>query len=205
MTLMNKNQYLYELRGKLANLPEGEVNSAMAYYEEYFLDAGEENEERVIAELGTPNAVASKIIGEFALADAAPPIGAQAVYSPTAATRNSARTLWIVILAVLASPIALPLAFAAVVIVFALLVSVLAVIIAIGVAGVALIAAGVFAIVVGIWALFIEFGTALFQIGLGLLSIGIGILLTLGVITVTPAFFKGLQRMLGALLVRKAA
>ena len=196
---MNKNQFLYELRGKLANLPSAEVESAMSYYDEYFLDAGPDKEQQIIAELGTPNAVASKIIGEFALTEATTP------YSPTTATQSSAKTLWIVILAVLASPIALPLALAAIIVVFALLVSVLAVIFAIGVTGVALIAAGIASIVVGIWALFVEFGTAIFQMGFGLLSIGVGILFVLGIIAVTPLFFKALQRMLGALLVRKAA
>jgi len=196
---MNKDQFLYELRGKLANLPPAEVESAMSYYDEYFLDAGPEREQQIIAELGTPNAVASKIIGEFALTEAAAPsVGASAAQS-------SAKTLWVVILAVLASPIALPLALAAVIVVFALLFAVLAVIFAFGVSGIALVAAGIASIAVGLWALFVEFGTAIFQMGFGLLSIGIGILFVLGVIAITPAFFRGLQRMLGALLVRKAA
>ncbi|MCL2818987.1 MAG: DUF1700 domain-containing protein [Actinomycetia bacterium] len=197
---MNKTQFLSELRGKLVNLPESEVNSAVGYYEEYLLDAGPENEEQIIEELGSPNAVASKIIGEFALSDA--PVGA-ATSGKT--IESSAKTLWVVILAVLASPIALPLAIAVVVIVFALLISVLAVLFAFAVTGVALVVAGIAALFVAVWALFFEFGTALWMAGSGLVAIGVGILIAQATVLLTQSFFTGMQKMLGALLIRKAA
>lgn len=190
---MNSNQFLYELRTKLVNMPEAEINSAMGYYEEYFLDAGPDNEQRVIDELGSPSAVASKIIGEFALSDT------------PAVAENPGKTLWIVILAILASPIALPIAIALVAIVFAILITVLALLFSFGVTGVALVVAGIAAVFFGLWALIIEFGTGVFQIGFGLLSIGFGILLAQATVLLTQWFFTGMQKMLGALLVRKAA
>jgi uncharacterized membrane protein len=194
MTLMNKNQFLYELRGKLKNLPEAEVESAMGYYEEYFLEAGPENEQRIIAELGSPTAVASKIIGEFALSD-----------SPAATKSNSAKTLWIVILALLASPIALPLAIALIAIVFALLIVLLSVPFAFAVTGIALVVAGVAATIIGFGALFVHFGTGIFQTGFGILCAGIGILLTIAAINAFQLIFTGTQKLLGSVLVRKAS
>jgi uncharacterized membrane protein len=190
---MNSTQFLSELRVKLKNLPPAELESAMSYYEEYFLDAGPENEQRIIQELGSPTAIASKIIGEFALSD-----------SP-AAKKDSAKTLWIVVLALLASPIALPFAIALIAIVFSLLIVLLVVPFSFVITGVALVAAGIAGVFFGIWALFVHLGTGIFQFGFGLLCAGVGILLTLGAIMIFQLIFQGFQKMLGSVLVRKAA
>lgn len=60
------NSYLNELSRLLANAisPE-EFNNVMQYYTEYFADAGIENQEEVIKELGTPEELANKIIEEY--------------------------------------------------------------------------------------------------------------------------------------------
>jgi len=189
---MNRDQFLHELRTKLKNLPDTEVDSAMSYYEEYFLDAGPENEQSVIAELKSPSAVASKIIGEFALSD-----------SPTA-PKDSAKTFWIVVLALLASPIAFPLAITVIALAFSLLVVLLVVPFVFCVTGIALVASGLAAVFFGVWALFTHFGTGIFQIGFGLLCVGVGVLSTLGAIKVFHLIFLGLQKLIGSVLVRKA-
>ena len=51
---MNKQEYLSELEAYLASLSEEERNDALRFYEEYFEDAGPENEQQVISELGKP-------------------------------------------------------------------------------------------------------------------------------------------------------
>jgi len=192
---MNRNQFLAELRTKLQNLPDAEVDSALSYYEEYIIEAGPENEEQVIAELGTPNAIAAKIIGEFALSETA----------PAATQTSSSKTLWIVILALIASPIAFPLALAAIALIFALLIVMLVLPFTFAVTGAALVAAGIAGFFTGLVALFVHFGTGVFQIGFGLLAAGIGTLFVLGAIKAFDLIFKGLHRMLGSFLVRKAA
>ena len=51
---MNKKLFLDELHRLLSDLPPEERNQAIKYYEDYFDDAGAENEQQVIDELGTP-------------------------------------------------------------------------------------------------------------------------------------------------------
>ncbi len=47
---MNRNEYMAALRRALSGLPEEERASALRYYEEYFDDAGPENEQKVISD-----------------------------------------------------------------------------------------------------------------------------------------------------------
>ncbi|RKI30680.1 DUF1700 domain-containing protein [bacterium 1xD8-6] len=58
---MNKEIFLRELRRFLADIPEEEREQALTYYEDYFEDAGPENEQKVIQELGSPIDVAKQI------------------------------------------------------------------------------------------------------------------------------------------------
>ncbi|MBD5080925.1 MAG: DUF1700 domain-containing protein [Ruminococcaceae bacterium] len=61
---MNKIEFLSRLRIALAPLPEDERDAAMVYYEEFFDDAGVENEQSVIAEFGSPEELAKSIVEE---------------------------------------------------------------------------------------------------------------------------------------------
>lgn len=63
---MNKYDFLSRLRNALSSLPQEERDSAMSYYEEFFSDAGEDNEQAVIASLGSPEELARAIINENA-------------------------------------------------------------------------------------------------------------------------------------------
>ena len=45
----------------LRDLPEQEIEDAISYYEDYFEDAGEDKEEQVIRELGSPEKIAKMI------------------------------------------------------------------------------------------------------------------------------------------------
>lgn len=58
---MNKAEFMAELERLLQNIPESERVEALNYYEEYFSDAGVENEQKVIAELESPIKVADNI------------------------------------------------------------------------------------------------------------------------------------------------
>ena len=58
---MNKNEYLDRLSRLLADISYEEHEEALSYYREYIEDAGIENEQRVIEELGTPEHLAQEI------------------------------------------------------------------------------------------------------------------------------------------------
>ena len=49
---MNREQFIAQLARLLQDLPPAERQEAIRYYQEYFDDAGEENEDAVIQELG---------------------------------------------------------------------------------------------------------------------------------------------------------
>ncbi len=61
---MTRTEFLAALEQLLASLPEDERRDALAYYEDYLDAAGPEQEAQAIAELGTPEEVAQKILGE---------------------------------------------------------------------------------------------------------------------------------------------
>lgn len=58
---MNRIEFMSALKQLLVSIPEEERAEAVQYYEDYFEDAGPENEEQVIKELGSPEKVAAII------------------------------------------------------------------------------------------------------------------------------------------------
>ena len=58
---MNRIEFMTELASLLQDVPVAERKEAMQYYNDYFDDAGEENEQQVIEELGEPATVAANI------------------------------------------------------------------------------------------------------------------------------------------------
>lgn len=64
---MKKEEFLKELERRLSGISEEERADAVAFYRSYFEDAGEENEESVIAELESPEKVAESILKNFGI------------------------------------------------------------------------------------------------------------------------------------------
>ena len=58
---MNRTEFMSELEYLLQDIPEEEKAEALAYYRDYLEDAGDENEEQVIREFGSPERVAAII------------------------------------------------------------------------------------------------------------------------------------------------
>lgn len=58
---MNRIDFMGRLALLLSDLPESEREEAIQYYNDYLNDAGVENEEEVLAELGTPEQLAASI------------------------------------------------------------------------------------------------------------------------------------------------
>jgi len=58
---MNRTRFMRELEQLLKDLPDSERREAIQYYNDYFDDAGPENEAKVIQELGSPELVAHTI------------------------------------------------------------------------------------------------------------------------------------------------
>lgn len=58
---MSRSDFMRELEGLLSDIPVEERKEALKYYNDYFEDAGEEHEEEIIKELGSPSRIAGII------------------------------------------------------------------------------------------------------------------------------------------------
>ena len=61
---MRREEFMRELEYLLRGFPANEWVDALAFYENYFDEAGAENESQVIQELGSPASVAEKILAD---------------------------------------------------------------------------------------------------------------------------------------------
>jgi len=190
---MNRIEFIEELKKKLRKLPYDEIKEAVDYYEGYFDDAGVENEQAVLTELGSPSAVASQIIAAFAVKEA----------DAEGSSKKSWRTSWLVILALFASPIAVPIALsvglvalALIITLSAVLVSFFAVAIAGGVGGLACVIAGLFISLQSI-------PTTLLYVGVGLMLAGIGAAVFISTMKLSKMCFSWLTKKIGGFILRR--
>jgi uncharacterized membrane protein len=187
-------EFMAELERQLARVADHEREEAIAYYNEYFDEAGPENEARVIEELGSPVRVAAQIKADAAVkgmgAAGAPPV------------RKGMSTIGLVILGILALPVALPLVFAAFSAGIALIVSAFTVVVALAAAVVAICGAGVISFIAGASLLLTSVPTGLFYMGCGLAAAGLSLLLGALVFAVTRACVGGIARLLNDIRVR---
>ena len=210
---MTKEQFLFQLEQKLLDIPEDERAEAMEYYRDYFSDAGPENEEQVIAELGSPDKVAASIKEglragrEDAGTVGQPPQTRGAAKSFSEANKGreqtDSRSKWILI--ILVAICTFPFWIGAVGVIFGVLVAIVATIFGILVAAVALAAvglvAGIICVIVGIVRFFTGgFVAGLMTVSIGLLLVAMGCLCTAALIfvlgQVLPWALRGISNLL---------
>lgn len=187
---MSRVMFMNELRERLKNIPYDEFNSAINFYEEYFEEAGAENEQSVIRELGSPQQVAAKIIGDFAMKKD-DNIGKKDL---------GLSKLWIVILAMFASPIAIPVAIGIIAAGFGMIVALLSVLFAIGVSGVSMVAGGISGVIKGFSMLVLRPIDGIFALGGGLLVLAIGGLFMAGIYFIGAKGVGFITRVMGSFL-----
>ena len=226
---MSRDLFMARLRELLADVSETEREEALCYYEEYFEDAGEENEESVISSLGSPEKVAATI--KAGLLDGA---GEDGEFSETGYSnsyyenrdevilsdkskqgkfrkgfRNLSTGGWIIILilCVFALPILGPVLVGIAATVFGILVAIVAVFFAVLVAGIAMVAAAVAVFVSGIIAIFATPVVGIALVGVALLVGGLGIVVSaLGiwiVAKIVPPLFRSLVNLIRKPFVRR--
>ena len=220
---MSRKAFMARLDELLADITEAEKEEALSYYEEYFEDAGPENEEEVIQSLGSPEKGAATI--KAGLSENAQEEGefSETGYTNSyydvkdeVATINKRKGLggigtggWVIILilCLFALPILGPLLLGVLGTIFGLLVAVAAVIFAVLVTGIALVVAAVAMVAAGFATLFATPLVGVALIGAALLVAGIGILIAiLGFWVVTkviPPLFRGLVELIRKPFVRK--
>ncbi|MDO4281606.1 MAG: DUF1700 domain-containing protein [Peptococcaceae bacterium] len=168
---MNKDTYLKELSHYLRKLPKEDYDNAMAYFTEYFEEAGPENEASVIAELGTPKEAAAELLRNLMAEGSHPKAGKKSSSFPHLLSMG----LMVVLLSPL-SLLGLLLLFVGVVVGLSLI---FAVVVTIGTTEFALILGGGYSIYLAIGLLASNFSAALISAGAGLIAIGLAVLFLL--------------------------
>ncbi len=223
---MDKQQFLAELKQLLGDIPAVERDEALEYYEDYFEDAGQENESTILKELESPEKIAfmikaglrdsDKSVGEFTetgfkgygpnykdeVANTIPNSDDRGFTGRRNNTGNLSAI--IIILLIISSPVWVPILFGLLAALAGISIGILAVIFSVAIAGIGSIVAGVIILLVGIPGLFTLPAGGMLISGIGLVAIGTGILLTmLGTIVISkivPAVFKLIVRLFKTLL-----
>lgn len=197
---MDKQTFLRRLEEGLRQLPPEEREDILAYHREYFQDAGPEQEAKVIQELGDPDLLARRLLSEYGeQPPASPPPPPPSQPQPEAPKKKRPSGVLVAILAVLAAPIALPLAAALGAVAIALAVAALSVALALMAVIVGVLVTGFALVALGFSALLLYPPAALVVLGAGLVCCGLGLFGVMPVVLLIQAMFRGL-----ASLFRKA-
>lgn len=188
---MNREEYMKSLAQRLKRLPKEDFDKAMAYYEEYFDEAGPENERKAIEDLGTPELAAEEVIRGVVLENAK---------EPPKSVKKGVSAIWVGILAIFAVPVAFPLALAAALLVLAVVITIGALIFSLVITAFALAVSAIPCILVSIYLLFVSFADGVANLGVGFLGLGVGIWVMMGSLALGKWFLNAMTRLFGKLV-----
>ncbi len=188
---MTKKEYMEQLKVKLKRLPKEDFERAVEYYEEYFAEAGEENEQKAIEDLGSPQEAAEQIICDMALA-----------YSkePVQNVKKGMNAIWVGILAVFAAPIALPLLASGIVLAIAMYASAFAVLAAFLLTAVSCVIMGPIAVISGLTVITKSVPVFFTCIGMGFILTGVGAAAAYGLYLLFKKFIAWTLRGFGEII-----
>lgn len=172
---MTKQEFLQRLEQLLADLPYEERDSAMTYYREYLEEAGPENEQAVLSELGSPEQLSAQIH-----ATAGAPIGRRTWSPPPRpGSHRVERILVVVVIALVISP---------------LLLGVLGSVFGLAFGGISMVIAGLVCAVIAAFQIASAGMDALLLTGVSLAVLGLGVVWTGGIWVLLRAGFGWLRR-----------
>lgn len=201
---MDKQTFLRRLEEGLRQLPPEEREDILAYHREYFQDAGPEKEAKVIQELGDPDLLARRLLSEYGeQPPASPPPPPPSQPQPEAPKKKRPSGVLVAILAVLAAPIALPLAAALGAVAIALAVAALSVALALMAVIVGVLVTGFALVALGFSTLLLYPPAALVVLGAGLVCCGLGLFGVMPVVRLIQAMFRGVASLFRKALSRR--
>ena len=183
---MNRLEFMRQLELLLWDIPESDRLDAIAYYNDYFDEAGLENERQVIMELGSPERVAAIIKADLNTSgneqaeytEQGYSDGRSGVNPNTPATRKQRRPLplaLVIVLLVFAAPVILGIGGGLIGVVFGLLGGLIGIV----AGGMGMLVGGIVSLVGGIIKLIVSPVKGLVLIGTGSLVTALGILFVL--------------------------
>ncbi len=183
---MNRDKYLNELDRYLKRLPQRDYESAVSYFREYFEDAGEENEQQVMAELGTPKEAAAEVLRNL-LSESQGELQRE-----TGKRRRIGDNVKMAVLAVLAAPIGVPLAVASIAMIISIALLMVSAVVCVFALSLSLFCIGGKLLLRGLVALPVSVPGALLLCGLGILAAGCSILSVLLAVYLTKWMSMGI-------------
>ena len=229
--MMDRAQFMRELEKLLADISETERQDALEFYNNYFDDAGIENEASVIRDLGSPEKVAAIIKADLKDPEKGYEYGEYTEHGYEDARTKETEQMpekygegsgkekrffrkgnqAVLILAVILLVFISPFVKGAVGGILSLAVGILLLpfwlIVGLGIGAVALLIGGFAAIVAGIGLCVVMTGTGIMTIGIGCLMIALAILMVLGLISIAvrivPKWFRKITDFFNRLLYRK--
>ncbi|GHP14634.1 membrane protein [Lentilactobacillus fungorum] len=169
------DDYIEEFRTLLGQLDQEERDEAVNFYEEYLEDGHFTSYNDCVRELGTPRQLARKVLADYSIKTLENP---QPNATRSQRSKNDVKTIWLILLALLSTPVTIPLAIVAAALFIAGIAVTGALIISIAAVFFAAILTGVVSFAVGIGIIINSFWTGLFYLGIGLFVIGFLIILT---------------------------
>ena len=199
---MNRTEFMEKLRILLSDIEENEREEALEFYDHYFEDAGLENEQQVIRDLGSPEKVAKTI--KDGLGDTAGEQGEftengysgygeaekkEVGYPEKPSKRaGNGKLILLLILAVFALPVLGPVFMGVAGGIFGIIVAATALLFALIIAGIGLLVAGAGVFAAAIAKVFVAPAVGIILFGVALLLLGVGILvIILGIWVVSKA------------------
>ena len=201
---MSRTEYMRELDALLQGISKEEREEAMQYYNDYFDEAGEENEEQVIREFGAPEEVAENIKADLK-GKTEDITGSQqeqsssqyqtqeqqkqksdqsSEYQYGMSEKKKNDRIWeivlIVILAIIIGPVLIPLVGGILAAGLAIVLTVIVGVIALVIAGASIAIAGIALVISGFIILLPQTAAGLALIGSGLMILVIGVIATVG-------------------------
>ena len=216
---MNRIGFMTQLAALLQDVPVEERREAMQYYNDYFDDAGAENEQQVIEELESPKKVAENIQADLKgtssdnggftengytdarfddrkMPEKRYEYQGQPEQKEPPRTSNAMKIILMIAIVLVGGPVLIPLALGLVALVAGCLIALVAVFASVVVMAVSAVIAGVVLVVNGIILLIPDFAVGIGLLGFGLILTALGVVGTVaGVrlcVIVLPAIFRAI-------------
>lgn len=179
---MDKQAFMQELEHRLRHLPDEDRLDALEYYSEYIDDMNLEPDLDVCQFVGTPKEVARQIFDQTTERK----INEQ---QENNTTKGSGKVIWLSILGICASPVALPIAILVIVLFITLCIVAGCILVSFYAGGTSLVLGGIGAAIMGFFSGSIP--QLLTQLGEGLIMTGLGVLAILGTAKLTRLLIRG--------------
>ena len=159
--------YIQDLASYLTNLPQEDREDALFYYEQYIYE-GKLTDGQAVSEFGTPKQLARRLVADYYMGDA-PQLPEEKAQSPFTLAR-------VVILALFASPILIPVMIAALAVIFSLMIAFASLVLAVFGVILGFLVAAIVSVIGGVIIISQSILGGLFYVTFGLALIGLVIL-----------------------------